>query len=109
MAVYACAVATHQTAGTAVDEIDLAADFSYVEVIARANPVTSAQAPIYFCVDDERGPNGDGIPTIGGVDTYVVTTGVGAKARARSKKTTSTKVKVITSSGQPYSVVGVND
>lgn len=108
MAVYTANIATHQTAGSAVDEIDLAADFGYVEVVERVNP-GGTQYPIYVCVDGIGGPAGDGIPTIAGADTYVVPAGIGAKVRVRSRSTAATKVKLITTSGQPYSVIGVND
>lgn len=109
MATYACAIATHQTAGTGVDEIDLAADAGYVEVLARANPTPASQAPIFFCVDGQGGPAGDGVPTVGGVDTFVVPAAVGAAVRVRSRKTSATVVKLISTSGQPYSVTAVND
>lgn len=109
MATYTAALATHQTAGTAVDEIDLAGDFGYVEVLARANPTPASQAPIYFTVDNTGGPAGDGVPTIAGKDTYVVPATVGASVRVRSRLTSATVVKLITTTGQPYSVTGVND
>lgn len=108
MTTYTAPLATHQTAGTGVDEIDLSADFGYVEVIARANP-GGTQYPIYVCVDGVGGPAGDGVPTVAGKDTYLVTATVGGKARIRSRSTTATVVKLISTSGQPYSVIGVND
>lgn len=107
MATYSCAIATHQTAASGVDEIDLAADAGYVEVLARAN--TGAQAPIYFCVDGVGGPAGDGVPTIAGKDTFVVPATVGAAVRVKSRSQQATVVKLITTSGQPYSVTAIND
>lgn len=109
MATYVATIATHQTTGvTAVDEIDLAADAGYVEVLARVNS-SGIQYPIYFCVDGVGGPGSDGVPTVGGVDTFVVPALAGAAVRVRSRKTSATVVKVISSGAQAYTVTAVND
>lgn len=106
MAPYTAALSTHQTtSATAFDDtVTLDSDFSYVEVMNR-----DGAGLIYFCVDDQGGPAGDGVPTVGGKDTYVVPASLGAALRVPSRVHGSCKVRLKTSVAVAYSVTGVTD
>lgn len=68
--------AYHSTlTAAAVDVIRLSGVFQGVEILIRGNPAGTPE--VYATLDGLGGPAGDGVPTVGGADCYVITPALG--------------------------------